>query len=68
MRSVLRALISGYDYLVLYLGLAFLGILCIAWSLIALIVYRQMQVCPKQVQSDTWPRKHHPDSNPEKCR
>jgi cellulose synthase/poly-beta-1,6-N-acetylglucosamine synthase-like glycosyltransferase len=39
MRSVLRALLNGYDYLVLYLGLVWLGILCLAWTPIAMIVY-----------------------------
>jgi 1-acyl-sn-glycerol-3-phosphate acyltransferase len=39
MRSVLRALLNSYDYLVLYLGLVWLGILCLAWTPIAMIVY-----------------------------
>jgi 1-acyl-sn-glycerol-3-phosphate acyltransferase len=39
MRAALRALLNGYDYLVLYLGLAWLGILCLAWTPIAMIVY-----------------------------
>ena len=39
MRAALRALLSGYDYLVLYLGLASLGILCLAWTPIAMIAY-----------------------------
>jgi 1-acyl-sn-glycerol-3-phosphate acyltransferase len=32
-------LLHGYDYLVLYLGLAWLGILCLAWTPIAMIIY-----------------------------
>ena len=39
MRAVSRGLLHGYDYLVLYLGLAWLGILCLAWTPIALIIY-----------------------------
>ncbi len=36
---VLRVLLNGYDYLVIYLGLIWLGILCLAWTPIAVIVY-----------------------------
>lgn len=39
MRAVSRGLLLGYDYLVIYLGLAWLGILCLAWTPIALITY-----------------------------
>lgn len=39
MRAVVNVLLNCYDYLVLYLGLAWLGILCLAWTPIALIVY-----------------------------
>lgn len=39
MRTAWRVLLTGYDYLVLYLGLIWLGILCLAWTPIALIVY-----------------------------
>jgi len=39
MRAALRVLLNGYDYLVLYLGLAWLGILCLAWTPLALIIY-----------------------------
>jgi 1-acyl-sn-glycerol-3-phosphate acyltransferase len=39
MRIVLRGLLNGYDYLVIYLGLAWLGLLCLAWTPIALISY-----------------------------
>lgn len=39
MRAVLRILLTGYDYLVLYLGLVWLGLLCLAWTPIALLVY-----------------------------
>src|SRR3990167_2901131 len=35
----MRVLVNGYDYLVLYLGLAWLGILCLAWTLMATIIY-----------------------------
>ena len=38
-RAALRVLLNGYDYLVLYLGLAWLGILCLAWTPIAIIAY-----------------------------
>lgn len=39
MRTALRGLLHGYDYLVLYLGLAWLGILCLAWTAVALMIY-----------------------------
>lgn len=39
MRIVLRGLLNGYDYVVIYLGLAWLGLLCLAWTPIALISY-----------------------------
>jgi len=39
MRFVLRELLTVYDYLVLYLGLIWLGMLCLAWTPIAMIVY-----------------------------
>jgi len=39
MRAALRVLLNGYDYLVLYLGLAWLGILCLAWTPVALMIY-----------------------------
>ena len=39
MRAALRVLLNGYDYLVLYLGLAWLGVLCLAWTPIAMIIY-----------------------------
>ena len=39
MRAALRVLSNGYDYLVLYLGLVWLGVLCLAWTPIAIIVY-----------------------------
>ncbi|MGP1683458.1 MAG: 1-acyl-sn-glycerol-3-phosphate acyltransferase, partial [Giesbergeria sp.] len=39
MRAALRVLLNGYDYLVLYLGLAWLGVLCLAWTPIAMLVY-----------------------------
>jgi len=37
MRAVFRVLVNVYDYLVLYLGLVWLGMLCLAWTPIALI-------------------------------
>ncbi len=39
MRAALRVLLNGYDYLVVYLGVTWLGILCLVWTPIALIVY-----------------------------
>jgi 1-acyl-sn-glycerol-3-phosphate acyltransferase len=39
MRAALRVLLHGYDYLVLYLGLAWLGIMCLAWTPIAIVCY-----------------------------
>jgi hypothetical protein len=39
MRAALHMLLNVYEYLVLYLGLALLGILCLAWTPIALIIY-----------------------------
>lgn len=39
MRAVLRQLLSAYDYLVIYLGLTWLAVLCLAWTPIALIIY-----------------------------
>lgn len=39
MRAALHGLLNVYDYLVLYLGLFWLGILCLAWTPLALIVY-----------------------------
>ena len=35
----MRALLNLYDYLVLYLGLIWLGLLCIVWTPIALMIY-----------------------------
>jgi len=39
MRAFLRALLNAYDFLVIYLGVAWLGILCLAWTPVALIIY-----------------------------
>lgn len=39
MRAVLRFLLNAYDFLVIYLGLAWLGILCLAWTPVAMILY-----------------------------
>ena len=38
MRAALRVLLHGYEYLVLYLGLFWLGLQCLAWTPVALIV------------------------------
>jgi 1-acyl-sn-glycerol-3-phosphate acyltransferase len=38
MRAALQPLLTLYDYLVLYLGLIWLGALCLAWTPIALVV------------------------------
>lgn len=39
MRVVVRLLLNIYDYLVLYLGLVWLGLICLAWTPIAFIIY-----------------------------
>jgi len=39
MHAVSRHLLNAYDYLVIYVGLAWLGILCLAWTPIALAIY-----------------------------
>lgn len=39
MRAILYILLNIYEYLVLYLGLALLGVMCLAWTPIALIIY-----------------------------
>ena len=39
LQGVWRGLLHGYDYLVLYLGLIWLGIVCLTWTPIALLVY-----------------------------
>ncbi len=39
MRALLRVLLNGYDYVVMYLGLAWLGLLCLAWTPIAMLIY-----------------------------
>lgn len=39
MRTVLRVLLTAYDYLVIYLGVLWLGLLCLAWTPVALIIY-----------------------------
>lgn len=43
MRAVLRVLLNAYDYLVLYLGLIWLGVVCLAWTPLALLVYPLLQ-------------------------
>ena len=40
----MRALLNLYDYLVLYLGLIWLGVLCLAWTPIALLLYPLLPV------------------------
>ena len=39
MRAALQVLLQVYDFLVIYLGLAWLGILCLAWTPFAIIIY-----------------------------
>lgn len=39
MRAALQVLLHVYDFLVIYLGLAWLGILCLAWTPFAIIIY-----------------------------
>lgn len=39
MRAALRLLLNVYDFLVIYLGVAWLGMLGLAWTPIALIIY-----------------------------
>lgn len=39
MRAALRILLSGYDSLVQHLGLAWLGLLCLTWTPIALLIF-----------------------------
>ncbi len=39
MRAVFRLLLNIYDYLVIYLGIAWLGILCLVWTPFAMILY-----------------------------
>lgn len=39
MRAALRVLLNVYDFLVIYLGVAWLGILCLAWTPFAIILY-----------------------------
>ena len=39
MRAASRVLLGFYDFLVIYLGLAWLGILCLAWTPIAMASY-----------------------------
>lgn len=35
----MKLLVTLYDYLVLYLGLAWLALLCLAWTLVAVVLY-----------------------------
>lgn len=39
MRNVFQFLLNIYDHLVIYLGVAWLGILCLAWTPFAIILY-----------------------------
>ena len=43
-RYYMRRLLGLYDYLVLYLGLTWLGLLCLGWTLIAAILYPLLPV------------------------
>lgn len=38
-RAMIRGVMQIYDYLVLYLGLFWLGLLCLSWTLIAVILF-----------------------------
>lgn len=38
-KSCSGALLAVYDYLLLYLGLAWLGLLCLTWTLLAVVLY-----------------------------
>ncbi|MES2406719.1 MAG: lysophospholipid acyltransferase family protein [Pseudomonadota bacterium] len=38
MRGVFRVLVNLYDYMVLYLGLAWLGVICLTWTPLAIIL------------------------------
>lgn len=49
MRVTLHALSAAYDYFVLYAGLACLGLLCLIWTPLALIIYPSL--------SERWGRK-----------
>lgn len=42
MRIALRLLLNIYDHLVLYLGLIWLGLICLAWTPIAFLIYPLM--------------------------
>jgi len=39
MHAALRGLLNAYDYLVIYLGLAWLAVLCLVWAPFAMIIY-----------------------------
>ena len=39
MRAAWRVLLNGYDHGVVYLGVIWLGVLCLAWTPLALIIY-----------------------------
>lgn len=39
MKFASRILLAAYDYLLLYLGLAWLGLLCLAWTVMAVVLY-----------------------------
>lgn len=45
-RNLMRILVGVYDYLVLYLGLLWLGLLCLSWTLVAVVLY---PLLPRQV-------------------
>lgn len=44
-RVFLHVLLNAYDYLVIYLGVAWLGVLCLAWTPIALLIYPLLSEC-----------------------
>lgn len=39
MRAILNMMLNLYDYLVLYFGLALLGLMCLIWTPIAFVLY-----------------------------
>ncbi len=44
MRAARRILLHGYDYLVMYVGLVWLGVVCLSWTPIALLAYPLLPV------------------------
>jgi hypothetical protein len=46
MRAALRVLLNVYDFLVIYLGVAWLGMLCLAWTPFAIILHLLLPASP----------------------